>query len=100
MKGAFFASEMDAVIVGVKGIIHRVTPIMARMMPTIGARGITGHRMISARLMMPPMMIMRVPAISSNNREKKPMMRETRRSINMWNLRSREELAAAELAEI
>ena len=74
--------------------------MMVRMMPTTGRSGMKGQRMIKTRLMMPPSIIIRVPAISRKRRVKKPTMRETRRSINMWNLSSRDELALAVAAEI
>ena len=74
---------MDAGIFGVEGIFHRKAPVMVRIMPARGARGITGQRTMRTRLRMAPSRIMIVPARSKVRREKKPTMRETRRSMNM-----------------
>ena len=73
---------------------------MKRTMPTMGAKGIRGQSKMRARLKMPPKTMMTAPMMRRINLEKKPMMRETRRSMNIWNLRSREESALAEAAEI
>ena len=91
---------MDARIFGIENVVHNAIPMTVKTMPATGARGIMGQRMTSTRLKMQLMTIMRVPVISRTRREKKPMMRETRRSMNMWNLRSREASAEAVSAEI
>ena len=100
MKKLFLMSVMDARIVGIESVIHRLTPTMVRTMPAIGTRGISGQRIMRARLKIPPTIIMMQPTMRRISLEKKPTIRETRRSINMWNLRSREESAPAEAAEI
>lgn len=72
----------------------------ARIMPTTGRNGIIGQRIIRIKLTMPPKMIIMVPVNNNTKREKKPTTRETRRSMNMWNLRSSEALDEADSAEI
>ena len=91
---------MDAGILGVEGIFHSETPMTVRTMPAMGAKGMMGQRMMRMRQRMPPVIIIMVPVMSRVRREKKPTMRETRRSMNMWNLRSREDSALAVSAEI
>ena len=51
--------EFDARIFG----IHSVTPMSARIMPAIGVSGINGHKMMRARLIMPPSIIIIQPTI-------------------------------------
>lgn len=77
-----------------------VTPMIVRMMPAIGRSGMKGQRIMRTRLIMAPTMMSRLPAKRSINREQNPTKRETRRSKNIWNLRSMEELALAVSAEI
>lgn len=94
----------DARMVGVKIVVvigtHKVTPITARMTPAIGKNGITGQRMMRNKLKTPPRIMRIRPTSNRIRREKKPTQRETSRSINIWNLRSREESDWAEAAEI
>ncbi len=87
-------------VAGVESIIHNATPTIVKMMPATGASGIIGQMIISIKLKMQLTTIMRVPVIRRTRREKKPIMRETSRSINIWNLRSREAPAEAVSAEI
>jgi hypothetical protein len=100
MKNVFFVRLFDTGIFGVKGIVHMVTPAIVMITPANGRSGMNGQRRISRRLNALLARMITVPVISSTKREKNPMMRETSRSINMWNLRSREELAPAVSAEI
>ena len=74
--------------------------MIVRITPAMGVRGMSGQRIIRTRLMVPPRIIRIQPVMSKMSREKKPTMRETRRSTNICHLRSREESAAAESAEI
>ena len=90
----------DAGVVGIKRIFHSVNPVIVIIMPTIGSKGINGHRIISIKLKIPPKIIIRVPAMSRKRREKKPIMRETSLSKNIWNLMSREAEPEAAPAEI
>ena len=59
------------------------TFMIVRTTPMIGVRGINGHRMIITKLIVPPSIIVIQPANSNISLEKKPTMRETRRSINI-----------------
>ena len=93
-------SAANARVFGVKGIIHRVTPITLRIIPAMGARGMKGHRIRRMRLRVPPRVITIIPVRIRMSREKKPIIREMRRSINMWNLRSRDAPSLADSAEI
>ena len=79
---------------------HRVTPITVRTIPTIGRKGTNGQMIISTMLKIPPSKMRIRPAVSKIRREKKPTQRETRRSMNIWNLRSSEEPTLADSAEI
>ena len=77
---------MYARVVGIEGvvsIVHTPTPMIHKIMPIMGAKGIIGQRMRRARLTIPPIIMMIVPVMSRINLEKKPIMRETRRSINI-----------------
>ena len=91
---------MHAGVARIVRVVHRATPMIVRMMPAMGIRGMIGQRMMRSKLQMPPSAIMRVPVISKIRREKKPIILETRRSINIWNLRSRDALAEADSADI
>ena len=73
---------------------------MLSMMPVIGKNGIIGQRIIKIRLSAPTRIMMIVPAKSKIRREMKPIKRETNRSKNIWNLRSKEAVPEAEPAEI
>lgn len=83
MKRFALTSEMDTGIFAVKSSTHGVTPTRARIMPAIGASGMSGHKMMRMRLMMPLKMIMMTPAMSKKRRETKPTVREMRRSKNI-----------------
>lgn len=74
---------MDTRIFGVEGIVHIVTPMVLNIIPAIGARGIKGHKTSRTRLRMPPSIRIIMPVNIKMRREKKPMMRETRRSKNI-----------------
>ena len=74
---------MYARVVRIERIVHRATPMIVRTMPAMGIRGMIGQRMMRSRLQMPPSVIMRVPVISRIRREKKPIILETRRSMNI-----------------
>ena len=87
-------------IFGVKRIFHTITPKTLKVRPIIGARGIKGQRIIKIRLKRLPIIMMMRPAKSRIRREKKPMMREIRRSKNAWNLISKEASELADSAEI
>ena len=63
--------------------IHSVTPISVRTRPAMGVSGMKGHKIIKTRLMRPPRMMLMQPIISKINLEKKPTMREMRRSVNI-----------------
>lgn len=83
MEGPFLLGLVDTRILRVESTAHRVTPIMVKIIPTTGKSGIIGQRMIRIRLIIPPTIIMRMPVRSKTRREKKPTMREIRRSRNM-----------------
>lgn len=76
------------------------SPTILRTIPTIGNMGMIGQRMIRIKLAIPPTMMIRVPAKSKMSLDKKPIKRETRRSKNMWNLRSNDAELEAVSAEI
>ena len=67
----------------VEGIFHTSTPMVARMMPTIGSKGIKGQRIINIRQAMPPIIMISVPAKSRTNLDIKPIKRETNLSMNI-----------------
>ena len=90
----------DARVVGVERIFHSANPVIVITIPAIGSKGINGHKTISAKLKMPPIMMIRVPAISRKRREKNPIIRETSLSKNIWNLTSREAEPEAAPAKI
>ena len=91
---------MDARIFRIKSSAHRVTPMAVKTMPAMGRSGMMGQRMISTRLTIPPTMITKMPTKSKIRREKKPTMREIKRSKNIWNLISKEAPSPATSAEI
>ena len=84
----------------VERVFHIITPMMVKMIPAIGSNGIIGQRMINMRLTMPPIIITNVPARSKIKRETNPTQREIKRSMNMRNLTSSEEVPEAVSAEI
>ena len=73
--------EFDTGVLGI--VIHRVTPMRVRIIPAIGVRGMSGQIIMRMRLTMPPKIMMMLPVMRRISLEKKPTMRETRRSINM-----------------
>ena len=73
----------DTRVSGVERIFHMITPVMARMMPAMGSRGIKGQRIINIRQAMPPIIMMKVPAKSRTNLDIKPIKRETNLSMNI-----------------
>lgn len=83
MEGFFLFSLVDAGIFGIKSDAHRVTPMTVKIMPATGRSGIKGQRRMRIRLRMLPNRIIIIPARSKVRREKKPTMRETKRSRNM-----------------
>ena len=90
----------DAGILRIKRIFHMVSPVVLKIIPTMGSRGIKGQSIISIRLKILPIMMINVPASNKTRREIKPMKRDTSRSINMWNLISSEAVLEADAAEI
>lgn len=90
----------DAGIFGIKGIFHMSTPAMARIMPTMGSKGIKGQRIINIKQAIPPTIMMSAPAKRRINLDMKPMKRDISRSMNMWNLTSNEAVPEADSAEI
>ena len=76
------------------------SPTILRTIPMIGSMGMIGQRMIRIKLAIPPTMMISVPAKSKMSLDKKPIKRETRRSKNMWNLRSNDAELEAVSAEI
>ena len=93
-------SLLDARILWVERFFHSVNPVIVKMMPIIGSIGISGQRIMSIILKMPPITMMAVPAINKTRRETKPTAREINLSKNMWNLRFNDAEFDAELAEI
>ena len=83
MKRFALTGEMDAGVFAVECGAHSMTPTRARIMPAIGASGMSGHKMMRMRLMKPLKMIMMTPAMSKKRRETKPTVREMRRSKNI-----------------
>ncbi len=79
---------------------HAMTPIMLRITPMIGKRGMTGHKMMRKRQTILPNIMIRLPTISRRRRVKKPTRREMKRSRKIWNFISKDESAFAEFAEI
>lgn len=77
-----------------------VSPVVLKIIPTMGSRGIKGQSIINIRLKTLPIMMINVPASNKTRREIKPMKRDTSRSINMWNLISSEAVLEADAAEI
>ena len=77
-----------------------VSPMIVKIIPTTGKSGNMGQRTMSTRLAIPIMLINIVPVISKIKREKKPTMREIKRSRNMCNLRSRDPESEVVSAEI
>ena len=55
---------------------------------------------INTKLIVPPTRIRNRPATRRTRRVAKPMKREIRRSINIWNFKSREAFSLAVSAEI
>ena len=76
------------------------SPTILRTIPMIGSMGMIGQRIMRIKLAMPPTTMIRVPAKSRTSLDKKPIKRETRRSKNMWNLRSNDAELEAVSAEI
>ena len=83
MESLLLLSLVDAGIFGIKSDAHRVTPMTVKIMPATGRSGIKGQRRMRMRLRTPPNMIIIIPTRSKVRREKKPTMRETKRSKNM-----------------
>lgn len=77
-----------------------MTPVMLSIMPTIGKNGIIGQMMTKIKLSTPPMIIIKVPAMSRTRREINPIKRETNLSKNIWNLRSKDAFPDATSADI
>lgn len=70
-------------VVWVERILHTANPIIDNTIPTIGSSGIIGQRIISARLQIPPIIMVRAPVRSRIRRERKPINRDTSLSKNM-----------------
>lgn len=85
---------------GVETVVHKINPIMLKIIPMMGNRGMKGQRSSSRKLNRLPRRIRQEPMIRITRREMKPIRRETRRSKNMWNLMSREADLLAVSAEI
>lgn len=93
-------SGMYAWIVRVKGVFHSVIPVIVKTMPIMGTSGIIGQSIMRIILRMLSIMIIMVPVVKRISREKKPTIREMRRSINIWNRISREACALELEADI
>ena len=57
--------------------------MILRMMPAMGKKGIKGHKIMKIRQTILPTMMMMQPTRRRKRRVKNPMIRETRRSMNI-----------------
>ena len=96
----FLMSFFDTWIMWIEYTAHNTTPVTVRIIPAIGMNGTSGQSMIRTKLQIAPTMMMKVPAINKNNREKKPIKRDISLSRNMCIFRSSEESALAVSADI
>ncbi len=76
------------------------TPMMARVMPIIGAQGISGQISINTTPSAVLVIIRTRPTTIKKSLEKKPTHLETKRSVKAWNFNSKEASRLVAPAEI